>query len=234
MYFGLLSVIKNSHIESIVMFLVIYCPLSHGFDGIHLSGDRMPTIIVSGHARKVGKTSVVSGLIRAFSEYPWVALKISTHWHSKSSPTENLVIYEEKNFKQDSDSSRFLAAGAKRSFWVLMQEHGMESAMPQLQPILQSSPFVIIEGNHIRNYINADIHVMVLNCNIEEIKESARPILKRIDALLIVNSKSSVPLWNGVLLNTLKGISSFETKDPQILPLSFLNLIRSRILALLQ
>jgi molybdopterin-guanine dinucleotide biosynthesis protein len=191
----------------------------------------MITIVVSGHARKAGKTSVVTGLIREFSEYPWVALKVSTHWHPEPSSDENLVIYEEKSYKQESDSSRFLAAGAKRSFWVRMQENTMESAMPKLQPILQSSPFVIIEGNHISNHISVDIHVMVMNCSIGGIKESAWPLLKMVDVLLIVNDKGAVPLWKDVLPNTSVGIPSFDTEDLQILPSSFLNLIRSRIIA---
>jgi chloramphenicol 3-O-phosphotransferase len=194
----------------------------------------MPIIIVSGHARKVGKTSVVAGLIKAFSEYPWIALKVSTHWHSKSSSMEDLEIYEERNSGQESDSSRFLAAGAQRSFWVQIQECRVESIMPQLQPILQSSPFVIIEGNNILAHVSADIHVMVVNCNLAEIKESARRLLDRLDVLLVINSKSSLPSWKDVLVNTAKGISLFETQDPQILPPAFLSLIRSRILSIPQ
>ena len=192
----------------------------------------MPIIIVSGHTRKVGKTTVVAGLIKAFSEYPWIALKVSTHWHSKSSSGEGLVIYEEKNVGQESDSSRFLDAGAKRSFWVQIQECRMESMMPQLQPILQSSPFVIIEGNNILKHVSADIHIMVANCNLAEIKESARRLLDQLDILLVINSKSSLFSWKNVLGNSPKGISLFETQDPQILPPAFLSLIRSRILSI--
>jgi hypothetical protein len=191
----------------------------------------MSTIIVSGHARKVGKTSVVAGLIHAFSECPWVALKVSTHGHFKASFTEDLVIHEEKYPGQESDSARFLAAGARRSFWIQMQECGMESALPQLQPILQSSPFVIIEGNNILKHASADIHIMVVNCNVVEIKDSARRLLQHLDILLVINSKPSLPSWKDVLLNTPNGCSIFETEDPQILPSAFLDLIRFRMLS---
>jgi hypothetical protein len=192
----------------------------------------MPTIIVGGHARKVGKTSVVAGLIHAFSEFPWVALKVSTHWHSKTCSTKDLVIYEEKNPGQESDSSRFLAAGARHSFWVQMQEQGMKSALPELHTIMQSSPFVIIEGNNILKHVSADIHIMVFNCNVAEIKESAQRLLHRMDILLIVNSKPCLPLWEDVLGNAPNGCSIFETENPQILPPAFLDLIRCRMLAL--
>jgi hypothetical protein len=191
----------------------------------------MSTIIVSGHARKAGKTSVVTGLIHTFSEYQWIALKVSTHWHSKSSSVEDLVIHEEKNSGQESDSSRFLAAGARRSFWVQMQERGMESALPQLKQILQSGPFVIIEGNNIHKHVSADIHIMVVNCNVAEIKESARCLFHHLDILLIINSRSSLPSWKDVLLNPPNGCSIFETEDSQILPPAFLDLIRFRMLS---
>ncbi len=194
----------------------------------------MTTIVVGGHARKVGKTSVVAGLITALSEYQWVALKVSTHGHSKSSSVEDFVIQEEKNSSQASDSSRFLAAGARRSFWVQMQSHAMESALPQLRQILQSSPFVIIEGNNVLRHVSADIHILVVNCNVAEIKESARRLLQHPDIMLLINSKTSLPSWKDVLVKVPNRCAIFEIEDSQVLPASFLNLIRSRILSLPQ
>ena len=34
-------------------------------------------VVVGGHSRNIGKTSVVSGLIRRLREYHWTALKIT-------------------------------------------------------------------------------------------------------------------------------------------------------------
>jgi hypothetical protein len=188
----------------------------------------MPTIVVSGHARKVGKTSVAAALISSFPQYSWIALKVSTHWHSQSSTEDDCVVYEEKSLN-NSDSARFLAAGAKRSFWVHMRECKMESAMLQLQPILQSSSFVIIEGNNILKYINADIHLMVVNCTIDEIKESARSILERLDILILINSQSATPSWQKFMLNIPAEIAIFDAEEPQILPSELLNLIQARL-----
>ena len=47
----------------------------------------MPIIVVGGHARNVGKTSVVAGLISAFPQYSWTAIKISSHQHQEFEKT---------------------------------------------------------------------------------------------------------------------------------------------------
>ena len=54
------------------------------------------------------------------------------------------------------------SCGAERSFWVRVQDNQMEAAMPRLMPVLQSSPFLIIESNHILQYFPKDILIMVL------------------------------------------------------------------------
>ena len=41
----------------------------------------MSLIVIGGHSRSVGKTSVVAGLIAALPEYNWTAMKITQHGH---------------------------------------------------------------------------------------------------------------------------------------------------------
>ena len=41
----------------------------------------MATVVVGGHSRNVGKTSVVAGLIGALREYDWTAVKITQFGH---------------------------------------------------------------------------------------------------------------------------------------------------------
>ena len=41
----------------------------------------MALIVIGGHSRGVGKTSVVSELIAALPEYNWMAMKITQHRH---------------------------------------------------------------------------------------------------------------------------------------------------------
>jgi len=39
----------------------------------------MKLVVVGGQARKVGKTSVIAGLIRGLNTFVWTAVKISYH-----------------------------------------------------------------------------------------------------------------------------------------------------------
>jgi hypothetical protein len=183
----------------------------------------MTTIAVGGHSRNVGKTSIVAGLIRAFNQYSWTAVKISSHKHANipalGSTLDSSIydVYEESNRDGSADTSRFLAAGASRSLWIRIEEDQSEVAMQQILPILQSSPFVIIESNRITRALRPDLFIMVLRFDVEDFKDSARRALRQANAIVAVNPDSSPPPWNGIA-EILSGIPQFVTPDPQILP----------------
>src|SRR5207245_2118841 len=92
------------------------------------SGGGMSLVVVGGHSRNIGKTSVAAGLIAALPHYNWTAMKITQHGHGICSaagePCGCAVEYDhpyaisEESAPGASDSARFLAAGARRSFWL--------------------------------------------------------------------------------------------------------------------
>ncbi len=59
-------------------------------------------IAVGGNSRKVGKTSVICGLIRALAGFGWTAVKISPHLHPG----------------RGGDTGRYLAAGARDAIFL--------------------------------------------------------------------------------------------------------------------
>ena len=210
----------------------------------------MPIVAVSGHARKVGKTSIVEGLIAALPQYGWTALKISSNWHAGAPADQNCSIIEEngaetgaenngreKSGMGSGDTSRFLAAGARRAFWVRTRHGSMAETLAEVQALLAAVPFAIIEGNDIFDYIHADFHILILNYGIEEFKASARHIIPRVDALVAVHENmqfhTSTPQpWRSFIdeasKNTLN-IPLFETGDPKVVPPALLDLIRTRL-----
>jgi len=195
----------------------------------------MAIIVVGGHSRKVGKTSVVAGLISAFSRYPWMAVKISSHWHDNQSASCDGVkddvcqIVEECERDGNADTSRFLAAGAVRSLWVQIKGNGLESAIQRLLPILQSYPFVIIESNSILRFIQPDLTILVLKFDVAEFKASAREMLLKADATVAVNYTPSVSPWQGIIPITLSRVPLFSTADLQIIPTGLIELIQTRL-----
>src|SRR6476620_12356439 len=78
----------------------------------------MALIVIGGHSRSVGKTSVVAGLIAALPEFQWTAFKITQYGHGICSANgeacdcatgdHSWAITAEKNRAADSDTSRFL------------------------------------------------------------------------------------------------------------------------------
>ena len=189
----------------------------------------MTTLVVGGHSRKVGKTSIAAGLIKAFPAYPWTAAKISSHWHVDSAAEEICVIHEESNRAGESDSSRYLAAGATRSFWIRVKEDRIDDAVLQFLPILKSSPFVIIESNCILQYVQPDLYIMVLRNGIEDFKNSARETIGRANALVLVGRSSLSPAWQNFVQEKIAGIPLFTTPDPAILPPGMIALVRSKL-----
>ena len=82
----------------------------------------MAIVVIGGHSRSVGKTSVVAGLIAALREFDWTAVKITQYGHGVCSANgeacdcatadHSWAISEERNRSGESDTSRFLVAGA--------------------------------------------------------------------------------------------------------------------------
>jgi hypothetical protein len=187
----------------------------------------MAIIVIGGHARNVGKTSVVAGLISAFPQYSWTAIKISSHRHQEFEEVEG--IFEEKDSTGSSDTSRFLAAGASRSLWVRIGEDNAGPALKKLIPIIQAGSFVIIESNYILKFLHPDLYVLVLRRDVEEFKNSAKETLSQADAAVLLNPDSASPPWSGIPDDALKNIPVFAATDLQNIPHGLIGFVQSRI-----
>ena len=107
----------------------------------------MALVVVGGHSRSVGKTSVVAGLIAALREFDWTAVKITQYGHGICSANgeacdcatgdHSWAISEERDRSGESDTSRFLVAGAVQSLWVRTEQGRLAEAMPTLRQRLE-------------------------------------------------------------------------------------------------
>ncbi|NLV31585.1 MAG: hypothetical protein GXY47_10575 [Acidobacteria bacterium] len=188
----------------------------------------MTILVVGGHARKVGKTAVAAGIIAAFPRAGWTAVKISHHFHGEDPDRDGCLISEETSLRGENDSSRFLAAGARRSFWVRVDAARSESWTARLEPILRSSPFLILEGNAVLDHLRPDLHIMVLRYEVAEFKESARGFLGRADAVVVIGEEASAPPWDGIDADALSGAAVFAAPDPRTLPAGLVDFLASR------
>jgi hypothetical protein len=155
----------------------------------------MATIVIGGQSRDVGKTSVVAGIIAALPSYNWTAIKITQFGHGRCSldgkpcscATDDRcwAMTEEKDPAGKSDTSRFLAAGALRSFWVRTEQGQLQEALPALRRRLADSENAIIESNSIVDFLQPDLYLTVLDPAVEDFKKSAQRLFERADAVLL-------------------------------------------------
>src|SRR5574337_625672 len=126
----------------------------------------MAIVVIGGHSRSVGKTSVVAGLISALPEMRWTALKITQYGHGVCSANgepcdcatndHSWAVTEERSQNGDSDTSRFLVAGAQNVYWVRTQQGMLAEAMPRIRQAIAPSENVIFESNSLLKFIRPD------------------------------------------------------------------------------
>jgi hypothetical protein len=183
----------------------------------------MAIIVIGGHSRSVGKTSVVAGLISALPEYRWTAMKITQYGHgicSRSgkschcaSEDHTWAISEEQDRSGKSDTSRFLAAGARRVWWVRTEQGRLAEAMPTVHLKLSESANAILESNSILKFIRPALYLTVLDPATADFKKSAQEALSFADAI-ILHERNGKSLWSDVSLKSLKDRPTFRIHPP--------------------
>lgn len=168
----------------------------------------MAVVVVGGHTRNIGKTSVVAGLIAALPEFAWTAIKITQYGHGICSANgeacdcatadHSLAVSEERERASGTDSSRYLAAGAARSFWVRTQQGALHEAMPRVRTLIASAKNVMIESNSVLRFLKPDLALSVLDPSVEDFKPSALRYLDRVDALVMPEGGPAAMPWKGV------------------------------------
>ena len=168
----------------------------------------MSVVVVGGHTRNIGKTSVVAGLIAALPEMHWTAIKITQFGHGVCSANgepcdcetadHTIAISEERERASGTDSSRYLAAGAARSFWVRTRQGQLGEAMPRVRKLLADSGNVIVESNSVLRFLQPDLSLSVLDPSISDFKPSALRYLDRTDALIVPEGAEFGEAWAGV------------------------------------
>ncbi len=163
----------------------------------------MALIVIGGHSRSVGKTSVVAGLISALRDFDWTAVKITQYGHGICSANgeacdcatgdHSWAISEERDRSGESDTSRFLLAGAARSLWVRTEQGRLAEAMPTLRQRLQGATNVIIESNSVMKFLRPDLYLTVLDPSTADFKNSAREFLDRADAVILHETAARLP-----------------------------------------
>jgi len=199
----------------------------------------MALIIIGGHSRSVGKTSVVAGLIAALPEYNWTALKITQHGHGVCSldgepchcatDDHSWAMTEERDRSGGSDTSRFLAAGAVCAWWVRTEQGRLAEAMPAIRRRLAESVNAILESNSILKFLRPDLYLTVLDPATADFKQSAQEFMDQADAVILHEAKAQEPAWQGISMKPVAGRPVFCICPPEYVTSAMIEFVRERI-----
>jgi hypothetical protein len=200
----------------------------------------MATIVIGGHSRSVGKTSVVAGLISALPEFNWTAVKITQYGHGICSANgkacdcatadHSWAISEERDRSEGSDTSRFLVAGAVHALWVRTEQGRLAEAMPALRQRLEGSSNVIIESNSVLKFLRPDLYLTLLDPATADFKNSAREFLDRAHAVILHEAPQGAA-WQAVSLKPVAERPIFRVSPPPYLSPEIVEFVRTRLTA---
>lgn len=194
----------------------------------------MRVLVIGGHSRSVGKTSLVVDLIRAFPQAAWTAVKITQYGHGVCSvhgepcdctPRDHAVALDEEHDRGDrTDTSRFLVAGAARSLWLRTPQGKLAGGMLVLREALQGAENVIVESNAILQLLRPELYLVVLDASQSDFKATARRYLDRADAY-VFRSALTQSSWPDVSRALLEGRPAFLQPLGQPLPPEILEFV---------
>jgi hypothetical protein len=198
----------------------------------------MAIIVIGGHSRNVGKTSVVAGLISALPEFDWTAVKITQYGHGIcsangepcdcASDDHSWAIAEERDRSGMSDTSRFLVAGAVRALWARTEQGRLAEAMPTLRRRLEGTRNVIIESNSVLKFLRPDLYLTVLDPSTSDFKNSSREFLDRASAVILHEAPPGAA-WQSVSLKPLAKRPVFRIQPPEYATPEIVQFVRSSL-----
>jgi hypothetical protein len=149
----------------------------------------MALIVVGGQAKDVGKTTLICNVIRQFPDLRWLAIKFSPHHHLSDDCTllakdSRWSIWEQLPASHDSDTARFLTAGAARALLVLHQEDSICQVCSRLKQELATDEHAIVESSQSDSALKPDLSLLIVDSANEDFKVSATKQLATADALI--------------------------------------------------
>jgi hypothetical protein len=145
----------------------------------------MTVIVVGGAGHGVGKTALVCGLILALKEIEWTAIKITSHDYGREAQ-----VWEESSAGEGTDTSRYLAAGARKAMLVTAGDEELEDAIRHaLSRCVApgggvSAMGIIFESNRVLRFVEPELCLGVEGAPDSERKASYERVAVRANAVV--------------------------------------------------
>jgi molybdopterin-guanine dinucleotide biosynthesis protein A/nucleoside-triphosphatase THEP1 len=156
-------------------------------------------LMIGSAGTNVGKTELACALIRKFSKSrPIVAVKVTTIKAKDgrcprggqgcgvcSSLEGDFCITEEVNSNSRKDTSRLLAAGASRVFWLRVMKTHLKEGITALLKVIGSDAILVCESNSLRRVVEPGLFLMVRSRDLKVWKSSAKGVKKYVDRIVV-------------------------------------------------
>lgn len=187
-------------------------------------------IVVGGHSRNIGKTSVAAAIIAESPHRNWTAVKITQFGHGLCSAegaacdcapaagqtvAHPYALSEEHDAASGTDSARFLNAGAKRAYWLRTAIGDLGHALPALRRIRADAENVIVESNSVLQFLEADLYLCVADFSNPDFKPTSLRYLDRADALVVTGGDPAHPAWPEVSRSLWSNKPQFAVLAPR-------------------
>ena len=153
--------------------------------------------MVGGSGKDVGKTALVCAVISALREFEWTAVKITAHDY-RSAENESIIgeplIREEVSAGEETDTERYLAAGARRA--LLVTRVGDAVPVNEIRSALGGDRNVIFESNRIVDAMKPDVCMALAGGH--ERKASFERLLRVADGVVILAGTDPDGIPDGV------------------------------------
>jgi hypothetical protein len=141
-------------------------------------------ILIAGNGRNSGKTTLACRLISRFSHtVPLVAIKISPHQYhypeESISPFKTFSIAEETDSRPEKDSSKMLAAGARRSFFITSPDERLREAFMNVLQLSPENAFFICESGGLGHVIDPALFIIVNRSDKTDIKPGTQILMDK-------------------------------------------------------
>ncbi len=134
-------------------------------------------IAVGGPSRGAGKTAVICGIIAALKDAGWTCVKVTPHEHG------GCKLVEETDPAATHDTSRYLAAGARRAY--LLRADDTAEAASALRQVLEAARNAIVESARMAGGIQPDLRMAVVDPD-SNWKPGAAEFVERADVVVVV------------------------------------------------
>ncbi len=140
-------------------------------------------LLIGATAKDSGKTTLCERVIRKFSAQTVLyAVKITIFHGERETP--GFSVTEETRSGDTHDTTRMLAAGAHRVFWVRCDESTVGPALKELFSRIPPETMIVCESNSARKYLIPALFIMVTRSGETEMKKSAAELLSLVDIVV--------------------------------------------------